>query len=157
MHRLYERFVLSYYLQHHPNYLPKAAYIDWDVTAGERSPYLPRMKTDITLQSGEKRLIIDTKYYESGTMQYNPLHDSRSFISNNLYQIYAYVKNSDKEANGNVAGILLYAQTDETVAPDDDVIIGGNHISLRTLDLSRNWDAITAQLDKLCEWLEASA
>lgn len=156
MHRLYENFVRSYYLRHHADYLPKADHIDWDVAENERSPYLPTMKSDITLKSGKKRLIIDTKYYERSTMQYNSLHDSRTFISGNLYQIYTYVKNSDRDASGNVAGILLYAKTDESVTPDEDMVIGGNRISLKTLDLNREWKAITEQLEQLCEWLKCT-
>ena len=156
MHRLYEKFVMSYYLRHHPEYLPKAAYIDWDLEEVGRNPYLPVMKSDITLQSGEKRLIIDTKYYERGTMQYNSLYDSRTYISSNLYQIYTYVKNSDKAATGNVAGVLLYAKTDEIETPDDDMIISGNPISLKTLDLNQDWSIITSQLESFCSWLEVT-
>ena len=155
MYRLYEKFVMSYYLRHHPEFMPKAAFIDWDIVDDERSPYLPAMKSDITLQNGEKRLIIDTKYYGK-TMQHNLLYDSRTFISSNMYQIYTYVKNSDKNATGNVAGVLLYAKTDETVTPDEDMVIGGNRISLKTLDLNRDWNAITDQLEGLCEWLRCA-
>ncbi|NLB48908.1 MAG: 5-methylcytosine-specific restriction endonuclease system specificity protein McrC, partial [Erysipelotrichia bacterium] len=89
-------------------------------------------------------------------MQHNPLYDSRTFISGNLYQIYTYVKNSDKEATGSVAGVLLYARTDETTTPDEDLMIGGNRISLKTLDLNRDWEVITEQLENLCEWLKCA-
>jgi 5-methylcytosine-specific restriction enzyme subunit McrC len=155
MHRLYERFVLNYYKTEHKELSVGALYIDWDVDGDERSTYLPIMKTDITLQSGDKRLIIDTKYY-GRTMQQNSLYDSRTFISGNLYQIYAYVKNSDVGATGKVAGVLLYAMTDESITPNEDMSIGGNRISLKTLDLSRNWETITAQLDSLCDWLQCA-
>jgi 5-methylcytosine-specific restriction enzyme subunit McrC len=151
MHELYERFVLSYYRWHHRNLNPSSACIDWDLSEGEDRGRLPRMETDITLQSGDKRLIIDTKYYGK-TMQSNPQGDRRTFISKNLYQIYAYVKNSDKEATGNVAGVLLYAKTDEAVTPDEEHVIGGSRIALKTLDLDRDWNAITGQLEKICGW-----
>lgn len=155
MHRLYERFVLNYYKTEHTELSVSAPYIDWDIDGGERSVYLPVMKTDITLQKGEKRLIIDTKYY-GHTMKYNSLYDSRTFISGNLYQIYTYVKNSDVGATGNVAGVLLYAMTDEAITPDEDMSIGGNHISLKTLNLGMKWEAIAAQLDSLCGWLKCA-
>lgn len=155
MYRLYERFVLNYYKTEHTNLSASAPYIDWDIDGDERSTYLPIMKTDITLQYGNKRLIIDTKYY-SHTMQHNSLFDSRTFISSNLYQIYTYVKNSDAGATGNVAGVLLYAMTDETITPNEDMTIGGNRISLKTLDLGMDWKAITAQLDSLCVWLRSA-
>ena len=155
MHRLYEKFVLSYYLRHHPEFAPKASFIDWDIADTEKSAYLPLMKSDITLQSGERRLIIDTKYY-GRTMQLNSRYDSRTYISSNLYQIYSYVKNSDKDSTGQVAGVLLYAKTDEIVTPDEDMIIGGNRISLKTLDLNHDWEAIKFQLENLCTWLECA-
>ncbi len=155
MYRLYERFVLNYYQTEHAELSVSAPYIEWDIQGSERSAFLPVMKTDITLQSGDKRLIIDTKYYGS-TMQYNSLYDSRAFISGNLYQIYTYVKNSDSDASGNVAGVLLYAMTDEAVTPNEDMIIGGNRISLKTLDLSQEWASITEQLDSLCDWLNCA-
>ena len=152
MHRLYEKFVLSYYLRHHPEFLPKAAFINWDISDSEKSAYLPIMKSDITMQNGNRRLIIDTKYYQQ-TMKINS-HDSQKYISSNLYQIYTYVKNTDKGATGNVAGVLLYAKTDEAISPNEDIIIGGNKISLKTLDLNCDWNIITAQLESLCEWLD---
>lgn len=154
MYRLYEKFVLSYYQQHHPSFAPKAAKIDWDCDVSNKT-YLPTMKTDIMLSSGDKRLIIDTKYY-SHTMQLNSRYGSTTFVSGNLYQIFTYVKNSDKGGTGNVAGVLLYAKTDEEIMPNDDFNIGGNRISLKTLDLNRDWNAIKEQLEKLCVWLNDS-
>lgn len=130
MHRLYEKFVLSYYQQHHPDYVPKAAYVEWDLWGEFDRTYLPAMKTDITLTNGGRRLIIDTKYY-SHTMQMNSRYDSTTFNSGNLYQIYAYVKNSDKESTGNVAGVLLYVKTDEAITPNSDFNMGGNRIGIK--------------------------
>jgi 5-methylcytosine-specific restriction enzyme subunit McrC len=154
MHRLYERFVLSYYQTHHSEFKPRAAFIDWDLTEAADMTFLPKMKSDITLTYGNKRLIIDTKCY-SHTMQLNSLFDSTTFISSNLYQIYTYVKNSDINRSGDVAGVLLYAKTDEVVTPDGDFIMGGNRIGLKSLDLSQEWVVITSQLEMLCSWLDA--
>lgn len=82
-------------------------------------------------------------------------YNNRTFISSNLYQIYAYVKNSDSTSTGNVAGVLLYAMTDEAITPNEDMFIGGNRISLKTLDLSHDWQSITEDLDSLCCWLRS--
>jgi len=153
MHLLYERFVLSYYQTHHPNYAPRAAYIEWNLWDDADIAFLPSMKTDITLTNGGKQLVIDTKYYGQ-TMQTNSRFESATLISSNIYQIYTYVKNSDKGATGNVAGVLLYAKTDEEITPDHSFNFGGNIISLRTIDLNREWNLITEQLDKLCTWLD---
>ena len=152
MYRLYERFVLSYYQQHHPEYAPRSSNIEWDLLDDADTTYLPTMKTDITLSRGDKKLIIDTKYY-GHTMQVNTRYNSTTFISGNIYQIYTYVKNSDKSSTGKVAGVLLYAKTDEEITPNNDFNIGGNRISLKTLDLNRQWHTITEELDNLCAWL----
>jgi 5-methylcytosine-specific restriction enzyme subunit McrC len=150
MYTLYERFVLAYYQRHHPEFSPQARLIDWDIADGADLSYLPKMKTDITMQYGDRKLIIDTKYY-SKTMQSS--HDRQTFISGHLYQIFAYVKNSDRENTGNVAGVLLYAKTDEKITPNADNTFGGNRISLKTLDLNQDWEKIKDQLESLCAWL----
>lgn len=153
MSRLFEKFVLEYYRKHRPYYDPREAQIKWDLADSMVSNFLPVMKSDITMKNGIKHLIIDTKFYEKGTMQYNSRYDKKSYHSHNLYQMYAYVKNSDKTLTGNVAGIILYAKTDEEITPDEDLFIGGNKISVMTLDLNQTWSGIKTQLDSLCNWL----
>ena len=71
------------------------------------------------------------------------------YHSHNFYQIYTYVKNADKAKNGSVSGMLLYAKTDEDVTPDDDFVIGGNGISVKTLGLSQHFARIQSQLEKV--------
>ena len=69
MERLYERFVLKYYEQHHHELNPAAPTIDWDYSKESDSPliqYLPKMKTDIVLTKDNKTLIIDAKSGTSG-------------------------------------------------------------------------------------------
>ncbi|MBQ3005396.1 MAG: 5-methylcytosine-specific restriction endonuclease system specificity protein McrC, partial [Clostridia bacterium] len=96
----------------------------------------------------DKVLIIDAKYY-SRTMQHNL--GSTTFHSANMYQIYAYVKNLDKNNTGNVSGMLLYAHTNEEKQPDNEYIIGGNKISLKTLNLNCDFEIIKNQLDSIAE------
>lgn len=112
MCRLYEKFILEYYRKTYPQIQTSASQIRWALDDGV-SDMLPVMQSDITLTSGNKTLIIDAKYYEH-TMQsrygINKLH------SNNLYQIFTYVKNK-AAFGGEVSGILLYAKTDEAVQP----------------------------------------
>lgn len=147
MHRLYEKFVLEYYKKHCPKLNAKASMIEWDIEAGSLE-YLPNMKSDITLSYGDKTLIIDTKFY-SRTMQTH--FDKPSIISSNLYQIFTYVKNKDKENTGNVSGMLLYAKTNENITPDNDYVMSGNKISVKTLDLNQDWQGITTKLNSIAQ------
>ncbi|MGI6096903.1 MAG: 5-methylcytosine restriction system specificity protein McrC, partial [Dethiobacteria bacterium] len=149
MHRLYEKFVLEYYRRHYPHFNASSTIIDWDVDGGEIE-YLPIMKSDITLRYRGKTLIIDTKYYEK-TMQINNLFNSQTIHSHNLYQIFTYVKNMDFARSGNVSGLLLYAKTDEDIVPNNDYIVGGNRISVKTLDLNSDFSNISKQLNAIVE------
>lgn len=152
MARLYEKFILEYYHQHH-TYLTevKAGQVKWNL-AGDNSEsmvrFLPVMQTDIMLRLKEKTLIIDAKYY-GRTLQKQ--FDKYSLHSGNVYQIFTYVKNQDKDNTGDVAGILLYAKTDEDIAPDVMFNMGGNQIGAKTLDLNKEFSLIAAQLDKIAE------
>eukprot|EP00130_Batrachochytrium_dendrobatidis_P008461 XP_006683336.1 hypothetical protein BATDEDRAFT_28864 [Batrachochytrium dendrobatidis JAM81] len=149
MHRLFEKFVLEYYRRHYPQFNASASHIDWNVDKGVIE-FLPVMKTDITLTYEGKTLIIDTKYYQH-TMQTNSYYNSKSFHSNNLYQIFTYVKNKDYTNSGNVSGVLLYAKTDEDIVPDNEFSISGNRIAVKTLDMNTDFSHIKRQLSDLVE------
>ena len=154
MFRLYEKFVLNYYKKHYPQYSPKASYIEWN-TDDDMIDLLPAMKSDIMLFSGDKTLIIDTKYY-GHTLQNNSRFDNKTISSANLYQIFTYVKNYDKDNSGKVSGALLYAQTESDTQPDTIYSMSGNKIIVRTLNLNTEFSNIKFQLDDLTNaWLSA--
>ncbi len=150
MSRLYEKFILEYYIQHH-RYLSevKAGQVKWNLV-GENTEsmirFLPIMQTDIMLRLKGRMLIIDAKYY-GRTLQKQ--FDKYTLHSNNVYQVFTYVKNQDRNNTGDVAGILLYAKTDEDITPDCIVNMGGNQIGAKTLDLNKEFSLIAAQLDKI--------
>ena len=149
MAALYEKFILEYYRQHHGELNPSAAYVEWNLDEDNDDiaiKFLPNMKTDIMLKKGDRTLIIDAKYY-THTMQQN--FDKYSLHSANMYQIFAYVKNMDKNSTGKVSGVLLYAKTEETMTPDFKYSIGGNIISASTLDLSKDFKIIEEKLENL--------
>lgn len=153
MARLYEKFILEYYHQHHTYYLSevKAGQVKWDLVGDNNESmigFLPTMQTDIMLRLNEKILILDAKYY-GRTLQKQ--FDKDTLHSNNVYQIFTYVKNQDKDNTGDVAGILLYAKTDEDITPDVMFNLGGNQIGAKTLDLNKDFALIAAQLDKIAE------
>lgn len=147
MCRLYEKFILEYYRKEHKEIKASASQIPWDLDDGY-SEMLPIMQSDIILKSVDKTLVIDAKYYAHTTQsQYstNTLH------SGNLYQIFTYVKNLDTNKSGNVAGMLLYAKTDEIVLPNNDYKMGGNQISVKTLNLDCEFAEIKIQLDGIVQ------
>ncbi len=100
-----------------------------------------------------KVLIIDAKYYGHTTqVQY----DKHTLHSNNLYQIFTYVKNKDAwfgDKPHEVSGMLLYARTDEEIQPDHTYLMSGNKISVKTLDLNCEFSVIAAQLNAIADSL----
>ena len=148
MHRLYEKFILEYYRKEHPEVTANASQIPWQLD-DDMSAMLPVMQTDIMLKRGEKTLIIDAKYYAHSTQVQYDLH---TIHSGNLYQIFTYVKNKEVELADQpheVAGMLLYAKTDEEIYPDQEYRMSGNRICVRTLDLSGDFDSVRIQLDDI--------
>ena len=150
MCRLYEKFILEYYKKHYPQIRTAASQIDWALDDGIGT-MLPTMQSDIMLsyQKGDidKTLIIDAKYYTHTTqVQY----DVHTLHSNNLYQIFTYVKNKATKG-GEVSGMLLYAKTDEEIYPNNEYKMSGNQITVRTLDLNCDFEDIAVQLDSIIQ------
>lgn len=152
MSRLYEKFILEYYAQEYAQridgFSSRALQIPWALD-DENDALLPIMQTDITLSYGSQTLIIDAKYYQH-TMQSN--FDVSTVHSENMYQIYTYVKNKEAQYKGidhQVSGMLLYAKTDEDLVPNNIYNITGNRISVKTLDLNQDFSKIENQLDAI--------
>ena len=153
MEKLFERFVLEYYRQHHSELNPKSCEVKWDISEEDYNKkmivYMPKMQTDIMLQKGSKTLIIDAKYYKQSL---NENYHKSTFYSAHLYQIFAYVKNMDKDNTGNVAGLLLYAKTENDILTNFEPIrIAGNSIGVRTLDLNRDFSELAEQLNSIVD------
>ena len=150
MCRLYEKFILEYYSRHYPELSVSASQIPWALDDGVGT-MLPVMQTDIHLQRGNTVLIIDAKYYNHTTQVH---FDKHTLHSNNLYQIFTYVKNRSYqfgEEDNTVSGMLLYAKTEEEIQPDNVYQMHGSQISVKTLDLNLPFVEIAAQMDRIVE------
>lgn len=150
MERLYEKFILEYYQQEHPELHTAASQVSWALDEGVGT-MLPTMQTDITLSKGKNVLIIDAKYY---TKTLQSQYDTYSIHSGNLYQIFTYVKNKTAEYKDDphtVSGMLLYAKTDEQIQPDQEYKLDGNWFYVKTLDLNCPFSEIREQLDVIAQ------
>ena len=149
MNRLYEKFILEYYRRHHPELRPCARQIKWNIKENESNAAslaaLPIMQTDIFLQFPNRTLIIDAKYYTRTTTQH---YGKEMLHSNNMYQINTYVMHYDVSHQGNVDGILLYAETENGRSMNHSFTLNdGNVISAQTLNLNQKFDKIKQQLE----------
>lgn len=150
MSKLYEKFVLEYYRKEHLDLKVHAPHIAWQLD-DDMDEMLPIMETDVVLSRGNKTLIIDTKYYSKATQS---RYGVKKLHSANLYQIFTYVKNIEVELGRDkheVAGMLLYAKTDEEILPNHSYRMSGNRIDAKTLDLDCDFKQIKSQLDTIVE------
>lgn len=152
LHSLFEAFLLEYYKEHHSCLTDiRAAQISWNLD-DEDTPlirFLPIMQSDIMLRQDDRVLIMDAKYH--GNVLASRAVGSEKLKSANLYQIYSYVKNYDKNRTGKVSGLLLYAKTGHEETLNFSQMIDGNRIGAKTLDLNKDFSLISAQLDGIVE------
>ena len=118
--------------------------MEWDAARpNEQLHMLPTMRTDIHLESADRRVIIDTKYY-SETLQTR--YEKRSVRSEHLYQLFAYLKNSERVGPEyeDAEGILLYPAVGEKV--DFRAVIQGHPVRVCTVNLDQDWRGVRGDL-----------
>ncbi len=150
MHRLYEKFILEYYKKHFPQLNVSPSRIPWQVEDNSLYlEFLPIMQSDILITTKTepiKTLIIDAKYYTKSMQTH---YEKKTFHSNNLYQIFTYVKNADAKKYGEISGMLLYAKTNEEITPSAEFNMSGNRIKVQSLDLNKEFHDIRNQLESI--------
>ncbi len=167
MSTLYEKFILNYYASKFKDEIKStASQIDWAIEFNNNNDIknniemLPKMQTDIMLtcidktKNKNKILIIDAKYYSKPLKKQ---FDKDKIDSNNLYQIFSYVKNKSLEnTDYEVSGMLLYAKTNKNnIDINESYNMSGNKIIVRSLDLTCNFNDIAKQLNEIKEdWLK---
>jgi 5-methylcytosine-specific restriction enzyme subunit McrC len=151
MASLFEEFVRNFFKIEQSYYCVSREDIRWNVTGHtteEEASFLPKMQTDISLESIHKKIIIDTKYYREALTEH---YDKEKIRSENLYQMFAYLQNLDttNEHNKTCTGILLYP----TVTKDLNMqyVIHDHRISFKTINLNQNWKNIHKDLLAIVE------
>jgi 5-methylcytosine-specific restriction enzyme subunit McrC len=148
MARVFEEFVRNFFHAHLQGFSVEPLSIRWDAVpfTVEGPGRLPNMRVDIFLNSPERKIIIDTKYYADA---FQSFHGSESFRSENLYQLFSYLKNAAgaDAALSTAEGVLLYPRVQHTI--DARFNVQGHAIKIATIDLSRPWPEIHARLLQL--------
>lgn len=142
MRRVFEAFVRNFYRMHCPAYDVRSEILKWpeDVSA---HGLLPVMRTDVSLTSPTRRIVIDTKYYSQTLTTH---FDRKTFHSANLYQIYAYLRTQEDRGGiyATAEGILLYPAVD--IHLDTSHQMHGHKIRVATLNLDQPWPEIERRL-----------
>lgn len=148
MARVFEDFVRNFYRIRKREFRVKPYQLEWQaiplVTNGVGR--LPTMRTDVYLENADRRIIIDTKYYADALQQH---HGSPSFRSNNLYQLFSYLRNDAVAEPGRplAEGMLLYPQVQHTLNASYNV--HGHQVRLATVNLAAPWPEIESRLAEL--------
>ena len=144
MWKLFEDFVIEFYRREQDEFGVNRGGrgIPWDAegTPEYYRSLLPRMEADVLLDSPERRIILDCKYYKNGAL--NVHYGTKSLRSDHLYQLLAYLRNCEAttKSEPKLEGILLYPVIDEPLAVD--VRLEGFPIRARGINLAQDWPRI---------------
>ncbi|GAB3299861.1 McrC family protein [Hymenobacter tenuis] len=143
MARIFEQFVRNFYRLEQRRYRVLSETIQWQAEAdtSDTLGLLPAMITDTTLESPERKIILDTKYYAAALRQ---RYNQQKLIAPHLYQLYAYLQNQPTTPAQKLEGILLYPASAQAI--DVRYSLGGHPIRIVTIDLAQPWEQIAAGL-----------
>ena len=156
---LFEAFVRNFYTKHlvGSDGWTSASRQDlkwqWEALTQSAELFLPKMQTDITLEHPDRKIILDTKFYNTGGISRDKFHSA------NLYQLNSYVTQCAMKAQSRLLrgerprhahdidceGMLLYA----TVGDNDyhhKYVMPPHKMAVATVNLAMRWEAIEYRL-----------
>ena len=145
MAHLFEAFVRNFYKKKLNDYSVKSENIEWFLKPVDDNSegMLPQMKTDISLDSPDRKIIIDCKYYKETLTEY---FGKDSVRSSHVNQIFAYMSNYKINENyeNPIEGILLYPVVTKKFTARFDYM--GYNLSISTINLNQDWKLIEEDL-----------
>lgn len=140
MSKLFEDFLRNFYRLNQSKYAVSSRKLSFNPEINNE--IIPDMETDILLESKDKAIIIDAKFYKSALKQNR--FGNRKISNSHIYQLNAYLRAYDQKHNCKPIGILIYPTVNENINSQEKILDYQQHYY--TLDLSKNWDAISNQL-----------
>ncbi|MAT38114.1 MAG: 5-methylcytosine-specific restriction endonuclease system specificity protein McrC [Ectothiorhodospiraceae bacterium] len=145
MPHLFEEFVRNFYAREALRYRVSRKELQWKAEAVDdfSRQMLPSMKTDIFLESSERVIIIDCKFYKEA-LQRN--FDTEKIRNDHLYQINTYLQNAgtDEDDPRTLDGILLYPTVRSSQPASYQ--LSGYTIGIRSINLDQDWQGIHRDL-----------
>lgn len=153
MSQIFENFVRSFYDREQQEFKVRANQIRWVVECDDPAmlTFLPTMKTDVTLWSSQRTIVIDTKFYKK-TLERNRQGEEK-IRSAHLYQLLSYLQQIPSSVISE--GILLYPK----IAGEDlrfDYRLVGHRVQVRTVDLMQPWREIHRELLEIVDERDGS-
>ena len=143
---LFESFVRNFYKIEQDKMKVKSERFNWrfeTITEGS-GEFLPEMRTDISLFNDDRKIIMDTKFYREALKKNQ--WGKRIINQNHLYQLTAYLNNTQPKDGQVLEGILLYP----TVKDDFDHQYRtqkGYKVSVKSIDLNQDFQKISNDLE----------
>lgn len=144
MDRIFEKFVKNFYSYHLKDSLVSSPIYEWVIESSDHLfvDGIPELRTDVVIERGEERIIIDAKFYLEAMKQ--TFGGKFKFRRDHLSQLMEYMRTSQKRSTRKTYGMLLYPTV------DNDINATGNienfTLKIATVDLARNWDEIEEKL-----------
>jgi 5-methylcytosine-specific restriction enzyme subunit McrC len=151
MWELFEDFVREFYSREQSEFAVNryGRCIPWsrhEDARGVNESLIPRMEADIILESSNRRIILDTKFYLNALQS---RWGTPKLRSGHLYQLLAYLRNREATTSPGPRheGVLLYPTVSRSLAVD--VELEGHRIRASSIDLAQPWERIHADLLQL--------
>lgn len=142
MRAVFEDFVRSFY-RIHTGFDVARENLRWkwipDDSVSER--LLPKMQTDISLESPERKIIVECKFTPRATQNH---FEAEKLRSEHLYQLNAYMNNLTGVRADTCEFILLYPTVANGLSAD--FTNGNRKIRIRTINLNQPWQRIHEDL-----------
>lgn len=111
MRKVFQDFAYNFYRTNQSEFSVYSERLSWGASGQETDlSLLPYMYTDVTLNSQNRKIILDTKYYQDA---FQSNWGKSSFHNSHLYQLNTYLDCTDRTKNSGqkIDGILLYPAT----------------------------------------------
>ncbi|WP_392709595.1 hypothetical protein [Rhizobium ruizarguesonis] len=154
MEALFEEFLRNFYRSELKGYSANSEIMPWLAEAVDEADltFLPIMKTDMTLRSGARTIVVDAKYYKEVLAggRYDP-----KVRSAHLYQLSVYLTHvKQREPKQEVSGLLLYPTGSQSLRLTYRLI--DTPVTVATVNLAAEWPEIHTELLELVRHLETS-
>jgi len=142
MRLLFEEFVRNFYKIEQKNFHVRRENIYWNAMAlsEESKKVLPIMQNDISLESSDRKIVIETKFPEQTLI---PHMGKLTIKPSHLYQLYAYIKNIETKSgmcNKNCEGMLLYPTVNQSLNYKYE--FPGHRVTVKSINLDQDWKII---------------
>lgn len=144
MDRVFEKFVKNFYSYHLRDCSVSSPIYEWAIESTDNLfiQGIPELRTDVVIESSDKRIIIDAKFYLEAMKQ--TLGGGFKFRRDHLSQLMEYMRTAQNRSPKKTYGMLLYPTV------DSDINTTGNienfTVKIATIDLFKNWDEIEQKL-----------